>query len=154
MEANKTPERGKTPLGDWIVQNLDSIRNGTGVYEGQRITVDTELVRFHTCYSMVFLFMRQPSPLFLKDSPEAMKAGSIATVATFLLGWWSIHGIIYTPITLVRNMLQSDKTTIAQMIERAENPPKTPAWQRIMAVGFLILVAAVFIWAGFQSKSH
>ena len=56
----------KDTLANFIVENLDSIKAGTAVYNGQRITLDTELVRYHTCYSFIFLFMRQASPLFLK----------------------------------------------------------------------------------------
>ncbi len=151
------PKQSQNPLIDYIVENLDLIKNGGAVFQGERITLDTELVRYHTCFSFIVFFMRQSSPYFIKGTPEATKAASIAIVASSLLGWWSIHGIIFTPITLVRNILHSDKTTIGQLIEKAENPPKKlhPAL-RVLAVLCLLLLFGFFIWVGMiaQGRSH
>lgn len=158
MNAAASPKsqgaESKTPLEDYISTNLESIKSGMGVYNGERITLDTELVRYHTCYSFVVLFMSRTSPYFVKGSSDAIKAASIAIVASSLVGWWSIHGLIYTPITLFRNVFHTDKTTIRQMIERAEAPPKKlhPA-MRIMAVLFLVLVFSLFVWAGMNGNS-
>ena len=153
----QTTDRAQEPeasLSEYIVKNVENIKNGSAVFKGQRITLDTELVRYHTCYSFLVLFMRRSSPFYLKDSVEASKAAAIAITATMLLGWWSLHGIIFTPITLVRNVLQSDKTTIRQLFEDAEKPPKKlhPAL-RILAVLFLIAIAVLFIWSAMQAKS-
>lgn len=152
--ASKTAQN---PLIEYIAENLDLIKSGGGVFQGERITLDTELVRYHTCFSFVVIFMRQASPYFVKGSSEAMKAASIAIIASSLLGWWSIPGIILTPISLVRNVLHTDKTTIRQIIEKAENPPKKlhPAL-RLLAVLCLLLLFGFFIWVGMlaQGRSH
>jgi hypothetical protein len=142
-----------TPLIAYIVENIEAIREGAGVFNGQRITMDTELVRFHTCYSMLVVFMSRSSPYYLKDSPEASKAASIAIVASSLLGWWSIHGLIYTPITLAKNILRSDKISIRQLIEAAETPPKKihPAL-RVLAVVCLLFIFGFFIWVAMNSS--
>lgn len=157
MSTTRNEAAAGQDVVNWIASNLENLKSGSAVFNGQRITMQTELVRFHSCYSCVVLFFSRRSQYFLKDSAEANKAAAIAVFASFLLGWWSLHGIIFTPITLFRNVFQTDKTTVGELINLVENgPPKAHPATRVLGVLFLLLFVGAVLWLGMNagSSSH
>ncbi|MBL8085061.1 MAG: hypothetical protein JNN26_20735 [Candidatus Obscuribacter sp.] len=108
---------------EWLEANVDEIRAGGAVFQGQRITPDTEVVRYGMCWSLVFLTHWRSTDYFLKGT-EAQRRGFItATAVTLLAGWWGIpFGLVLTPFYLIRNLTGGEKSTIGKLIAIMENP--------------------------------
>lgn len=153
--SNANTNKPGQEFAAWISSNVDNIKNGSAVYKGERITLETELIRYEMCYSFLVVFVRQSSAYFIVGSPEANKTAVLATLTTALCGWWSLHGIIFTPIILMRNILRSNKLTVGQLFEKAEAPPKKahPA-SRLVGVLALVAIFGFFVWIAMSSKGN
>jgi hypothetical protein len=71
---------------------LVSIKNGVRV------------VQFQYVVSAIYLSMMMPSKIFaLQPGQSAFLSGIRYSLISFLAGWWSIPGLIWTPTVLIRN---------------------------------------------------
>ncbi len=113
----------------WLFENQTAIKDGGGaVYEGERVTMKSFAVRYETCFSIVFMTMRNKTPMFLKDSAPARKSQITASILSYLFGWWGIpFGLIFTPVVVANNIRSADKMAVEDVIKRftdtTYNPP-------------------------------
>lgn len=68
MTENQTEE----PFLNWIIQNQEAIKNGSAVYEGERVTPSSEGVRFETCISCFIVTMRKKTPQITSHYPKRL----------------------------------------------------------------------------------
>jgi TonB family protein len=120
------------------------------------VTGETIVVRYFTCTSFVLFSMRQASKYFLQDSDEDRNTAVCSTLLTLLFGWWGFpHGIIFTPIYLVKNLTGGEKSTVNELIELIQNPAAAKmkrdsfsyAPMKVFAVGVLLLIAAASLYS-------
>lgn len=105
----------------WVINNVNSIKSGTAIYEGKPVTMTTEIVRFQACLSFIFFTTKSPSRFFIKGQDGIFPAGLAYTFVTFLLGWWGIPwGPIYTLETFYRNLRGGHKQVIGDLINEIE----------------------------------
>lgn len=105
----------------WLINNVNSVKSGTAVYEGKQITTTTKVVRFQACLSFIFFTTRSPSRFFIKGQDSILLAGLAYTFVTLLLGWWGIPwGPIYTVQTIYRNLRGGQKQTIGDLMNNIE----------------------------------
>lgn len=59
---------------------------------------------FHWCLSLIVLtHSHQTRPRYVRSWQSPSGSAWFYSLLTMLLGWWSIHGIVYTPLCLWRN---------------------------------------------------
>lgn len=70
-------------------------------------------VFFEYCISLVFISLRRPSAIyFLHQGRSGFLLGLRYSVVSLLLGWWGLPwGIIYTPLTILTNMMGGEDVT-------------------------------------------
>lgn len=68
MNENQAEE----PFLNWVIQNQEAIKNGSAVYEGERVTPSSEGVRFETCISCFIVTMRKKTPKITSHYPKRL----------------------------------------------------------------------------------
>ncbi|MBW6519069.1 MAG: hypothetical protein K0A89_11290 [ANME-2 cluster archaeon] len=105
----------------WVIENLDTIKNGTAMYKGIHITPQTQVTQFQTCISLIFFTTKSPSRFFINGQGNHIIAGLVFTVFTLLLGWWGIPwGPVYTIQTVIKNLTGGHKQIIGEMVKTIE----------------------------------
>jgi hypothetical protein len=101
----------------WLREHAAEIlANGT-VYNGIRITGDTEMTRFLLTISIVFLTFKIPSRYYVSGRDSVAFTQAAYSLATLLLGWWGIPwGPIYTVQALAKNLSGGYKTTVREYL--------------------------------------
>ncbi len=117
MTENQTEE----PFLNWIIQNQEAIKNGSAVYEGERVTPASEGVRFETCISCLIMTMRKKTPMLLVGSAKAKRSQWTATLISLLVGWWGVpFGIFFTPVVVANNLWGGSKTKVGRILATAD----------------------------------
>ena len=112
----------------WLASNIANVRAGIASYEGERVTMQSEIARYYTCFSIVFFTMKTTTPYFLVGTDAQQRSAVTATAITSLLGWWGIpFGLIFTPYCLFQNLKGGDRRTVESLIADLENPAKAAA---------------------------
>lgn len=107
-------------IGDWINRNVREIEDGTARYEGVPISKETKIRRFHSCISFLLVTTRQSSELVLDGTPECDSTRFRCLIVTALCGWWSIFGIVYAPVYLLKNLAGGDVMTVEDCLYATE----------------------------------
>ena len=96
-----------------MVNNIPAIEAEEASFNGQPVTLDSEIIRYGMVYSLVVVTMRQTSAWQLKGSKLEKKCFWTSTLVTLFVGWWGVpFGLIFTPVYLMINLTGSDKKTI------------------------------------------
>jgi len=126
----------------WLFDNQSAIKDGGGaVYEGERVTMKSLAVRYETCISIVFMTMRNKTPMFLKDSSPAKKSQVTASIVSYLFGWWGLpFGLIFTPIVVMNNIRSAGSIAIEDLLKQFEDANyKPPGESFFVKLGFYAL---------------
>lgn len=148
-------EKVEEPFLTWVLMNQQAIKDGSAVYEGERVTLSSEGVRFETCVSVLIMTMRKKSPMLLAGSSQAKQCQVASTLLSLLVGWWGVpFGIIFTPFVVANNLWGGDKTTVTEILAIAENPDlaakKTGNVGKVMlififgVIGIILLLGLIF----------
>lgn len=115
--------KANEPFINWLADNVSGIKDGTAVYNGERITTETVVTRYEMCYSIIFFTSKQSSSYVLMGTPQQKRILITNTLLTFLFGWWGFPwGIIWTPAIIANNLFGGVKATVGQLISFVENP--------------------------------
>ncbi|MBI2368690.1 MAG: hypothetical protein HYV08_00280, partial [Deltaproteobacteria bacterium] len=113
----RSEERRARAFLAWLATHRGALEDGMAMYEGKRITRETEVVRFQACLSFLVLTIKSPSRYYVKAGDNPFLAGRAYSAVTLLLGWWGIPwGPIYTLQTLVRNLRGGYRQTVSDLI--------------------------------------
>lgn len=83
------------------------------LYNGTRITGDTEVTRFILVASFVYISVKTPSCYYIAGRDNIGFAKTAYTLASVLIGWWGIPwGPIYTIQAIEKNISGGERTTI------------------------------------------
>ncbi len=120
-----TLRKGMTKSGEflaWVNENIGSIKNGTAMYRGRHITLDTEITQFQACISLLLFSTRLPSGFYIKGQDNSLAAGLVFTIISLMLGWWGIPwGPVFTIHTLIKNLMGGHKQTIGELVKTIES---------------------------------
>ena len=101
----------------WILANWVAISNGEAVYEGVTVGPETVLALYDVSYSCLAITSRSHSGPVVPGTPSARRARWMSLLVTALGGWWSLSGIILTPLTLIATI--RDRPTWVRMADVA-----------------------------------
>jgi hypothetical protein len=102
----------------FLVANRPAIQAGGGMYEGQPISVQTEVRRFQACVSLLFITTKFPSRFVVHGHQGT---GIAYSLISLLLGWWGIPwGPIFTIQALVKNARGGDKQKIGDIFAKLD----------------------------------
>lgn len=110
--------RHERDLLDWLELNAAAIRKGGADYDGFTVTMHTPVRQFGLCVSALVIAWRLPSRLLLEGKDDVRLRGIVFSVATLLLGWWSLSGLVWTPAALVRNLRGGRAGTIGDYLPK------------------------------------
>ncbi len=149
----------------WLASNIGNVRAGLASFEGERVTMQSEVARYYTCFSIVFFTMKTTTPYFLVGTDAQQRSAVTATAITSLLGWWGIpFGLIFTPYCLFVNLKGGDRRTVESLIADLENPAKATNSDKssylplkIIGIAFAVILATAcaiqsYVWL--TGKGH
>ena len=101
----------------WLQANAQAIRAGGGAtYKDRNITASTPTRQLTLCVSFLVVGFRLPSRVLI-DGVDPMGSRVAAyTLGTLLLGWWSLHGLFWTPGALFNNLRGGREGTIGALL--------------------------------------
>jgi hypothetical protein len=110
-------KRARDKLLEWISENKSEILGGRALYEGEKITKDTVLIRYCIVYSAIIYTKKEFSNYCLQGSERSYRIGIISTIFNLVMGWWGFPwGLIYTPQSLYINLSKSESISVDEVI--------------------------------------
>ncbi len=118
----------------FLEMNAEKIRNNEPVYyRCKRITAKTVLVRHHLVCSAVILTGRMSTRWLIKGQEPRLLHALGASLYSFWNGWWAFpFGLIWTPMSIIRNMA-GDTMVLVEDLIRVAPPPPTGFQQKVVA---------------------
>jgi hypothetical protein len=109
----------------WLVASAETIRSNQVVfYRGQRILLDTELVRHHLVFSALILLCRMQTRWIIKGKEPRFWNAFAASLYTLFYGWWGIpFGIIWTPVAVLKNLSGTTRVRVWELLQPAPAKP-------------------------------
>lgn len=113
--------RGGDPFILWLSENLPGVKDGTALYGGTPVTLETELAQFQGVASIVAWSCKFSSRLLVVGRDNLAAAGAGYTVQVFLGGWWGIpHGIFWTLQALWVNLRGGRRMKVRDLLAPAQ----------------------------------
>ena len=101
----------------WLKENLKAVKAGTALYNGAPVNLDTELVQFQGCVSILVWTGKFPSRLLVPGNDSLAGTAALYTVLTLLVGWWGIpHGIFWTSQALWMNLKGGTRLRVRDLL--------------------------------------
>lgn len=72
----------------WVLAHATEIRAGTAVFEGVRVSLDTDFVAYRVIISLVAFGMTETSRFVLPGTPTEVVTRRRSTIITAICGWW------------------------------------------------------------------
>jgi hypothetical protein len=111
-------QRTEAAFNAWLAANAAAIQAGGASYNDQWITASTPTRQLTLCVSFLVVGFRLPSrPLIAGVDPMGGRVAAY-TLGTLLLGWWSLHGLFWTPGALLTNLRGGRESTVGQLLGR------------------------------------
>ncbi len=109
-------QRTEAAFNIWLLANAAAIQAGGATYQDRLITAATPTRQLTLCVSFLVVGFRLPSrPLIAGVDPMGGRV-AVYTLGTLLLGWWSLHGLFWTPGALVTNLRGGRESTVGQLL--------------------------------------
>jgi hypothetical protein len=106
----------------WLSANAAALRAGTGAsYHDQWITAATPTRQLTLCASFLLVGFRLPSRVLIAGVDPIGSRVAVYSLGTLLLGWWSLHGLFWTPGALFTNLRGGREGTVGALLEM---PPR------------------------------
>jgi hypothetical protein len=104
-------------FGIWLFDNADAIAAGTARFGEKEIRSETPVVFVHLVTSaLVVTGARTIGPLLL-DDPTLARSRSIVNAVTVATGWWSLLGLMRTPVALTSNGGGGVRSTVGEYLK-------------------------------------
>ena len=101
---------------NWIKAHGEDLKKGWAFYNGQKITLKTEVTQYQGCISFVVMTSRFRSR-YMVVGPGNLGTWLIFSAMTFLFGWWGFPwGFIFTPGALYRNLRGGHRQPVSQLL--------------------------------------
>jgi hypothetical protein len=101
----------------WLETNAAALRAGGGAsYRDQWITAATPTRQLTLCASFLLVGFRLPSRVLVAGVDPMGARVAVYTLGTLLLGWWSLHGLFWTPGALITNLRGGREGTVGTLL--------------------------------------
>ena len=109
----------------WLLANAEKIKNKNILfYRGQRIGLETMLVRHHLVFSALVISFRKQTRWIIKEKESRAWHSLAACLYTCFYGWWGFpFGILWTIVALVKNVQGSTSITVQELLQPAPTTP-------------------------------
>lgn len=102
---------------EWMTNRYTEIKEAPVAYNGKQISVDTQVVQYHLCVSLLTGSVKIGSGYILRDNPMSMAVSGVFTIGSLLLGWWGLpHGPIWTIECVVNNLSGATRKSVGTLI--------------------------------------
>ncbi|MEM6994055.1 MAG: hypothetical protein AAF721_26315 [Myxococcota bacterium] len=89
---------------NWILASWADIVAGRAKLDGVPVDPETRLVQYRVVFSGLLVHTEFCSGPVLPGTAAARRSRWISTAVTALAGWWSLPGIVRTPIAVTQNI--------------------------------------------------
>jgi carbon starvation protein CstA len=101
----------------WLQANAQAILAGGGAsYRDRTITASTPTRQLTLCVSFLVIGFRLPSRVLIAGVDPMGGRVAAYTLGTLLLGWWSLHGLFWTPGALITNLRGGREGTVGTLL--------------------------------------
>ncbi len=115
---------------EWLTNRYTEIKEAPASYQGKQITLDTQVVQYFLCVSLLTGSVKIGSGYMLRDNPLSMAVSGAFTIGSLLLGWWGLpHGPIWTIECVINNLSGATKKSIGTLIYDIETEINKKALQ-------------------------
>jgi hypothetical protein len=102
----------------WLRTNAEVLSDSSALYGQQVITRETKVYTFDVAVSLLVVSTRLTSRFFFNEDRSFALTQIGATIASLLLGWWSIPGgPIFTVRAVKRNLDGAPVATVGQFLD-------------------------------------
>lgn len=101
----------------WVLENKEAIKRGDARLDGLPIDEDTTLVQYQAAMSLVLVMVKVRSRFYLLGYEASPATALQFTVASLLLGWWSLHGAAATIDSVVANARGGKRTRLGDLLD-------------------------------------
>jgi hypothetical protein len=109
--------RANDELQDWLRTNAEGIRAGGVRYGEINVTPQTQLRQYTCVISLIIIALRLPSRfVVVGDGERGSRPAVVYSVLSFILGWWSLFGVFWTPLTIVSNLRGGTAIAVADLL--------------------------------------
>jgi hypothetical protein len=107
----------------WLQTNAQMVRLGGARYKDFLITPNTELKRFTSVVSLLFVTIRiRTRPFFPQESVQT-GAAFFSSGTSLLFGWWGLPwGPVYTSQSLFTNLRGGERMTVGDLLADPAKP--------------------------------
>jgi FimV-like protein len=110
---------------DWLAANRKAVEYKSAYYQDAPVTLDTVMVRYEYVVSIVHAIYLKETDYEILGSTRAEATRWACGIVSFLLGWWSLPGLLDTPKVLARNWTNAKSITVRQLLQIPVPAPKT-----------------------------
>jgi hypothetical protein len=101
----------------WLQANAKTLASGGSALYGDRsISASTPTRQLTLCVSFLVVGFRLPSRVLIEGVDPMGGRVAAYTLGTLLLGWWSLHGLFWTPGALFHNLRGGREGTIGALL--------------------------------------
>ncbi|MBK8238590.1 MAG: hypothetical protein IPK74_23945 [Deltaproteobacteria bacterium] len=122
--------RREDAFRQWLFSHAHAIWAEGVEYQGVLVRPDTELVTFPIGVSMLILRFSQPSCPELAEGPYATRARLGTVLTTGTAGWWSLFGVLATPMELFVAARGGARITVNEYMEQLAKDGVTSRWRQ------------------------
>ncbi len=102
---------------NWLFRNKTLLDQGTLLYNGERITKNSEVVQFEAVLSFLVFSTKISSRFYLKTPHNLFIVGLAYSFITLLFGLWAIpHGPIWTIKSIMTNLRGGKRQKILDLL--------------------------------------
>lgn len=103
---------------EWLSNNYSRVLKGEALYNGIKITPETELKQYQVVYSFTLFSVKLNTRYYIEGYQYSRYNNLIFSSITFFLGWWGLpYGPINTVKALFSNLRGGKKTTVSNLLE-------------------------------------
>jgi hypothetical protein len=105
---------------EWLKSKQPEIEKGWAFYNGQKVTLKTEVTQYQACVSLIIMTSRFRSRYVIAGS-DGSSLCLIFTVVSLLFGWWGFPwGFVFTPQAIYRNLRGGYRQTVAELLPKID----------------------------------
>lgn len=105
---------------NWIKSKQEDLKKGWAFFNGQKITLSTEVTQYQGCISFFIVTTRFRSHYMVAGRNNSA-TWLLFSGLTFAFGWWGVPwGLIFTPQALYRNLSGGHRQTVGQLLTNVD----------------------------------
>jgi hypothetical protein len=100
----------------WIWIHRHEILGSGASYKGECIRAATRVTQFVLIVSFIHITSRLNSRFYPWKERRPWPVAIQFSLASAVIGWWSVHGLVYTPLAIFKNLTFAYTKTAAELI--------------------------------------